>query len=144
MEVAEKSVMCEKSTKPIENTAFFTSHIFQAKVRELNKPCHVPGHNKDISEGEISMLSEFKTCAERQYYSEYFQRLLRAIDSRDKMNRTVRSLHSENKLAFDHREAAIEAARKDLELVRLGMDAPQDSAAYKMAQALIEDAKQSS
>ena len=101
-------------------------------------------HNKDISEGDISMLSEFKTCAERQYYSEYFQRLLKAIDSRDKMNQTVRSLRSENKQSFDHREAAIEAARKDLELVRLGMDAPQDSAAYKMAQALIEDAKQSS
>ena len=88
------------------------------------------------------MLSEFKTCEERQYYPEYFQRLLKTIDSREQMNRTAQSLHTENKRSFDHREVAIEAARKDIELIRLGLDAPQNSAAYRMAQALIEEAKQ--
>ena len=88
------------------------------------------------------MLSEFKTSAEHQYYNEYFQRLLKAISSREQMNRTANSLHTENKRSFEQRETAIDAARKDVELIRLGMDAPQDSVAYKMAQSIIEEAQE--
>ena len=62
--------------------------------------------------------------------------------SHEQMNRAANSLHTENDRTFSQRETAIEVARKDVELIMLGMDAPQDSAAYKMAQALIKEAQE--